>query len=138
MRTSFQASVGVSSTVGAAALRHLHLRPCTVLAETFRLFLVGCFICSLFSVPFLLPTPELLTIPPCAAAPFQPSSLGGPGQPQTGVTGNSWDCSRRIITGYARICCIYEIIVENHQSSAGKCLHTAWHCFISFQCPLGV
>lgn len=31
------------------------------------------------------------------------------------------------------MCHIYEMIAENHQSSAGKCLHAAWHCLISFQ-----
>lgn len=78
----------------------LHLWLYSILAETFRLFRVCCFICSLFSMPFLLLTQELLTVPSLASAQWrlpwlEPISLGGPGQPHTGVSGNSQGLQRK-------------------------------------------
>lgn len=80
--------------------QRLHLWLYSILAETFRLFRVCCFICSLFSMPFLLLTQELLTIPSLASAQWrlprlEPISLGGPGQPHTGVSGNSQGLQRK-------------------------------------------
>lgn len=74
---------------------------------------------------------ELLTVPPLAAAPREPSPLVALGSPILVSVGTPRDCSKRIIMGYAQICYIYEIIVENYQSSAGTCLHVARHCFLS-------
>lgn len=74
---------------------------------------------------------ELLTVPPLAAAPREPSPLVALGSPVLVSVGTPRVCSRGITMRYARVCCIYEIIVENHQSSASKCLHVARHCFLS-------
>lgn len=121
-----------------------HLWPYSVLAETFRLFEVVCSICSLLSRlisladsscwqshPLLLPGEGC----PC----WNPSRLVAPGSPRLGSVATPSNRSRRIIVGYAQICCIYEVIVENNRIFfAGKCLHAVWHCFISFPHILGI
>lgn len=81
-----------------------------------------------------LAVPELLTAPalavPREGCPVSPVALGSP---SLAALGTPRGCSGRRTMGWTPACCIYEIIVENHQSSAGKCLHAAWHCFLPSQ-----